>query len=274
MELIFDTHAHYDDEAFDDDRDALLASFAENGVGTVVNVAASLSSCETTVALARTYPFIYAAVGVHPTETAELETLENGDGDRAAAAVDPLSRVRELLNEEKTVALGEIGLDYYWDEPERGIQKKWFVRQLALAKETGYPVIIHSREAAKDTLDIMKAEHAGETGGVIHCFSYGVEIAREYLDMGYYLGIGGVLTYKNAKKLLEVVEYAPLDRLVLETDSPYLTPVPNRGKRNSSLYLPAVVAVMAQLKGMTEEEIIRATAENARRLYRLDERLQ
>ena len=129
MELIFDTHAHYDDEAYDADRDALLASFAENGVGTVVNVAASLSSCETTVALAKAYPFIFAAVGVHPTETAELETLENGDGSHVSEA-NPLSRVRELLNEEKTVALGEIGLDYYWDEPERGIQKKWFVRQL------------------------------------------------------------------------------------------------------------------------------------------------
>lgn len=263
MGLIFDTHAHYDDDAFDEDRDTLLSGLAEGGIGTVVNVGASLASCETSMELAKKYPFVYAAMGVHPTETAELQELET------AGNPDPLARVRELLKEGKVVAVGEIGLDYYWDEPEREIQKKWFVRQLALAKETGYPVIIHSREAAKDTLDIMKAEHNGTTGGVIHCFSYGIEIAREYLEMGYYLGIGGVLTYSNAKKLKEVVEYAPLSQIVLETDCPYLTPVPHRGKRNSSMNLPYVVETMAQLKGLPTEEIIRMTAENARRLYRL-----
>ena len=173
------------------------------------------------------------------------------------------------MEDEKIVAVGEIGLDYYWDEPERKIQKKWFARQLALSKETELPVIIHSRDAARDTLDIMKAEHNGATKGVIHCFSYGVEMASEYLNMGYYLGVGGVLTFKNAKKLREVVEYAPMSRLVLETDCPYLAPVPNRGKRNSSLNLPYVVQAMAEIKNMEPEEIIRLTTENAKELYGL-----
>lgn len=256
MDTIFDTHAHYDDEAFDEDRDELLGCLKDHGVGCVVNVGASISSSKTTIRLAEKYPFIYGAVGVHPNETAELTE-------------EDMEWLKTVSAGEKIVAIGEIGLDYYWDEPEREIQKKWFVRQLDLAKETGLPVIIHSRDAAQDTLDIMKAEHDGATGGVIHCFSYGVEMAREYLNMGYYLGIGGVLTFKNAKKLKEVVEYAPMDRLVLETDCPYLAPVPNRGKRNSSLNIPYVVDAMAEIKQLKPEEIIRMTAENAKKLYRL-----
>ena len=180
-----------------------------------------------------------------------------------------LAWIRDHAAHEKIVAIGEIGLDYYWDNVERDVQKQWFLKQLDVAKETGLPVVIHSREAAQDTLEIIKSEHNGTTGGVIHCFSYGVEMAREYLNMGYYIGVGGVLTFKNGKKLKEVVEYAPMDRLVLETDSPYLAPVPYRGKRNSSLYLPHVVEAMAEIKGMTPEEVIRATTENAKRLYRL-----
>lgn len=262
MELIFDTHAHYDDEAFEPDRESLLLGLREKGIGTVVNVAASFASCKTTAALTEQYPFLYGAVGVHPSETGELEFWEEGQKK-------PMEQLLEFTRREKIVAVGEIGLDYYWDEPDRKIQKKWFVRQLALAKETGLPVIIHSRDAAKDTLDLLKAEHHGETGGVIHCFSYGVEMAREYLNMGYYLGIGGVLTFRNGKKLKEVVEYAPLDRLVLETDCPYLAPVPFRGKRNNSENLIYVAETMAQLKNTTTEEIIRRTTENAKRLYRL-----
>ncbi len=254
MTPIFDTHAHYDDEAFDEDRDALLSSFPANGIGKVTNVGASLASCEHTVKLMHNYDFLYGAIGVHPTETAELNE-EN------------FRRVEEWCREPKCVAVGEIGLDYYWDEPGREIQKKWFVRQLQLARELGLPAVIHSREAAKDTVDLMTQQHAEEIGGVIHCFSYTVETAKIFLDMGFYLGIGGVLTYKNAKKLVETVEYAPLDRLVLETDCPYLTPVPNRGKRNCSLNIPYVVEKIAQLKGITEEEVRRVTWENAHRLY-------
>ena len=256
MEYIFDTHAHYDDEDFDADRYELLESMKEHGVGTIVNIGASMRSCKTTLALAEKYPFVYGALGVHPSDCGTM-TEEDIQWIKANAA------------NEKIVAIGEIGLDYYWDNVERDVQKKWFVRQLEIAKETGLPVIIHSRDAAQDTLEIMKAEHKDTTGGVIHCFSYGVEMAREYLNMDYFIGVGGVLTFKNGKKLKEVVEYAPMDKLVLETDCPYLAPVPYRGKRNSSLYLTHVVEEMAAIKGMSVEEVIRVTAENAKRLYRL-----
>ena len=256
MEYIFDTHAHYDDEDFDGDRYELLESMKDNGIGTVVNIAATTRSCKTTLELAEKYPFVYGTLGVHPSDCGDMT-----DAD--------LAWIRDHAAHEKIVAIGEIGLDYYWDNVERDVQKQWFLKQLDVAKETGLPVVIHSREAAQDTLEIIKSEHNGTTGGVIHCFSYGVEMAREYLNMGYYIGVGGVLTFKNGKKLKEVVEYAPMDRLVLETDSPYLAPVPYRGKRNSSLYLPHVVEAMAEIKGMTPEEVIRATTENAKRLYRL-----
>ena len=193
---------------------------------------------------------------MHPSETAELN--------------DHLfDWLRHVAGEKKVVAIGEIGLDYHWDEPEPELQKAWFVRQLGLAREKKLPVIIHSRDAAKDTLDIMKAEKAGEIGGVIHCFSYSLEMAKEYLNMGFFLGIGGVLTFNNARKLKEVVEYIPLESIVLETDCPYLAPVPNRGKRNSSLNLPYVVEAVSQLKGVDPETVVKVTWENGKRLYRL-----
>lgn len=254
--MIFDTHAHYDDEAFNEDRDKLLLSLPENGIETVVNVGASIQSTKNTLELMKKYSFVYGAAGVHPNETAELnEHL--------------MDWLRHVAGKEKVVAIGEIGLDYYWNQPEPEVQKHWFVRQLDLAREVNLPVIVHSRDAAKDTLDIIKAENARDMGGVIHCFSYSVEMAREYLSMGFYLGIGGVLTFNNAKKLKEVVDYMPMDQLVLETDCPYLSPVPNRGKRNSSLNLPYVVKAVSEIKGISEEEVIAVTRENARRMYRL-----
>lgn len=256
MTDIFDTHAHYDDEAFDEDREELLNSLPENGIAKVVNVGSSLASCRRTIELMESHDFIYGAIGVHPSETAEL-TEESFDW------------LRRQCRLEKCVAVGEIGLDYYWDEPERELQKKWFVRQLALARESKLPVVIHSREAARDTADIMTSERAGDIGGVIHCYSYTKETAGIFLDMGFFFGIGGVLTFKNAKKLKEAVEYIPMDRIVLETDCPYLAPEPNRGKRNSSLNLPYVVAAMAQIKGISEEEVRAAAWENAHRLYRI-----
>ena len=213
---------------------------------------------KTTLALAEAHPFMYAAVGVHPNETAELT-----DAD--------MKWLESLAENPKVVAIGEIGLDYYWDEPEREIQKHWFSAQLEVAKKTGLPVIIHSRDAAKDTLDIMKVEHNGATGGVIHCFSYGVEMAREYLNMGFFLGIGGVLTFKNARVIKEVASEIPLSSIVLETDSPYLAPVPYRGKRNNSMYLKEVVKQLAQIKQVSEETVITTTLANAKRLYRLEE---
>lgn len=257
--MIFESHAHYDDEAFDEDRDALLRSFAENGIDMVINIGASLESCRRTLALMEEYSFLYGAIGVHPSETGEL--TEAG-----------LLWLKERCALEKVVAVGEIGLDYYWKEPEPPVQKKWFERQLEVAKEVKLPVVIHSRDAARDTLDIMKNSHAETTGGVVHCFSYTKEIAREYLEMGYYFGIGGVVTFANARKLKEAVSYIPLDRILLETDSPYLAPEPNRGKRNSSLNLPYIAKEIAALKGLDYEEVLAVTHENAEKLFRLQGR--
>ena len=254
--MIFDTHAHYDDDAFQADREELLDSLKAAGIGTVMNVGASIASTKTTLALAERYPFVYAAVGVHPSETAELDE-------------ERMRWLEEMCACPKVAAVGEIGLDYHWDEPDRETQKRWFREQIRLARRAKLPVIVHSRDAAKDTMDIIKEENAAEAGGVIHCFSYGVEIAREYLDMGFYLGIGGVLTFKNAKKLKEVVAYMPMDRLLLETDCPYMAPTPHRGERNSSLYLPLVVKAVSEIKGIPEEEVVAVTEANARRMYRL-----
>lgn len=254
--MIFESHAHYEDEKFDEDREALLASLAEHGIGYVVNVASSLDTIGKTVQLMEQYPFIYGAIGVHPEECGELSE-EN------------FSIIEENLRFKKTVAVGEIGLDYYWDTVEKDIQKKWFERQIELARKYKKPMVIHSRDAAKDTLDVMKGCHSEEIGGVIHCFSYGVEMAREYLNMGFYLGVGGVVTFKNAKKLKEVVEYAPLDRILLETDCPYLAPVPNRGKRNSSLNLVYVAEEIAKLKNIAYDKVVEETEKNAKFMYRI-----
>ena len=252
--MIFESHAHYDDEAFDEDREEILLSLQEAGIGTVINVGASLNSCKRTMELIQKYPFMYGAIGIHPSDTADLNE-EN------------FKLLKEWCQLERVVSVGEIGLDYYWDTPEREIQKKWFVKQLNLARKIKKPVIIHSREAAKDTMDIMTAEKSGEIGGVIHCYSYTKEVAKTFLNMDFYFGIGGVVTFTNAKKLKEAVEYIPIDKILLETDCPYLAPVPNRGKRNSSLNLPYVAEEIAKIKGITKEEVIQKTEENARKLF-------
>lgn len=255
--MIFDTHAHYDDDAFDEDRESLLSSLSDYGVGGVVNVGASLSSCHQTLALVEKYNFIYGAIGVHPSETAEL-TEESFAWLRTAAKAS------------KIVAIGEIGLDYYWEEPEHEIQKEWFRRQLALARELALPIIVHSRDAASDTFQILKEHHAEQLGGVIHCYSYSLAFAKEYEKMGFYFGIGGVVTFKNARKLVEVVDYLPLDRIVLETDAPYLAPVPVRGSRNSSVNLSYIAQRIAEIKNVSYEEVLTRTCENAKKLYRLN----
>ena len=258
MTKIFDTHAHYDDEAFNEDREELLATLPQKGNARVVNVGASLSSCKRTIELMNRYDYIYGAIGIHPNETAELTE-------------EAFEWLRQQCQLEKCVAVGEIGLDYYWDEPGHEVQKEWFARQLNLARDIRKPVVIHSRDAAKDTLDIMKAENAGEIGGVIHCYSYTKETAKVFLEMGFYIGIGGVLTFKNAKKLKEAAEYIPLERIVLETDCPYLAPEPNRGKRNSSLNIPYVISALATLKGVEEETVRQAAWKNAHELYGMKE---
>lgn len=261
--MIFDTHAHYDDEAFDEDRKALLLSMKENGVGTIVNVGADIESSKMSLALSEEYSFIYAALGVHPSGTKELNEDQMEWLKKTALAYS-------AQNGGKVVAIGEIGLDYYWndeDEPDKTVQKKWFERQIVLAKEVGLPIIIHSREAAKDTCEIVKAKQAGENGGIVHCYSYSKELARDFLDMDFSFGIGGVVTFKNSRKLKEVVEYLPIDRILLETDCPYLSPVPNRGKRNSSLNLPYVVQTISEIKGIEPERVVEITQDNARKLF-------
>lgn len=252
--MIFESHAHYDDDAFAEDRDRLLTKLRENGVGYVMNISSDLASVRTTLSLAERYPFVYAAVGVHPDDTGELNEKN-------------FTWLKEQCGREKVLAVGEIGLDYYWDSVEHGVQKKWFARQLAMANEAGLPVVIHSRDAAKATLDVMRAEAPVEKRGVIHCFSYTKETAKEFLDMGYLIGVGGVVTFKNARKLRECVEYLPMEAILLETDCPYLAPEPCRGKRNCSLYLPYVAAEIARIKGIRTEEVIEVTEKNAKRLF-------
>ena len=253
--MIIDTHAHYDDEQFDTDREELLDSMEAGGIGLIVNAGSTVESWDKIVRLTERYPFLYGAIGVHPDEAGSLDE-------------EKFSRMSDLLDLDKIVAVGEIGLDYYWDKEKHDIQKKWFVRQLDLARQKNMPVIIHSREAAADTMEVMK-EYGKGLKGVIHCYSYSAEMAKEYVKMGYYIGVGGVVTFKNARKLKETVREIPLTSIVLETDCPYLAPVPYRGKRNSSLYLPYVAEEIAALKQVSFEEVVSQTERNARDLYGL-----
>ena len=253
--MIFESHAHYDSRKFDEDREELLNSMQENGVGTIINAGATWKSVTTGLELANQYPFVYAALGLHPDEVGDLNE-------------ERFEILKAECQKEKVVAVGEIGLDYYWDNESHDIQKKWFIRQLELARELDLPVIIHSRDAAEDTLKIMK-EHAQGMRGVIHCFSYSKEMAEEYVKLGFYIGVGGVVTFKNGKKLKEVVEAIPIERILLETDSPYLAPEPHRGKRNSSLYLPHIAQMIADLKRLSYEEVVAQTETNSRELFHI-----
>lgn len=255
---IFESHAHYDDKQFDPDREELLSSMEENGIGNIINVGSDFASCKRTLKLTERYGFVYGALGIHPSDIADLNE-------------EVYNWLRKSAVLPKIVAIGEIGLDYYWEkDPEiQSRQRYWFCRQLELARELSLPVIVHSRDAAEDTLKLMKGIHAEQIPGVIHCFSYSPELAEEYVKMGYYIGIGGVVTFKNSKKLKETAARIPLERILLETDCPYLAPEPNRGKRNSSLNLPYVVKEIATLRNITEEEVIVATRENALRLLNI-----
>ena len=254
--MIFDTHAHYDDERFDADREELLAGLPAAGIGRVVNIASSVKSIDDCLQLAHRFPHVYCALGIHPENCAELTDAI-------------FEEIREKLSDDKALAVGEIGLDYYWPQPDRELQRYWFAKQLRLANEVDLPVVVHSREAAADTMRIMKENLADKVGGVVHCYSYSADLAKEFVKMGFYIGIGGVVTFKNAKKIVEVAREIPLERILLETDCPYLAPVPYRGKRNSSMYLPYVVARIAEIKGVAEEEVISVTESNARNMYRL-----
>ena len=211
--MIFETHAHYDDEKFDGDREELIAELREAGIGPVINVGASIESTNTTLELVKKHDFMYAAVGVHPSDVDGLNE-------------ETFAWLAEQTRLDKTVAVGEIGLDYYWDkEPEvQKNQRIWFQKQMELARKADLPVIIHSRDAAEDTMRIMKEVHAEEIPGVIHCYSYSPEMAKEFVKMGYYIGVGGVVTFKNAKKLVQTVQEIPIERILLETDCPYMAP--------------------------------------------------
>ncbi|MCR5102516.1 MAG: TatD family hydrolase [Butyrivibrio sp.] len=255
--MIFDTHAHYDDEQFDDDREVLLNSFKEAGIEKVVNACSDMDSIKRVLKLCEDYSFIYAAIGIHPSDSGDLTE-------------DDLKWIEEKCKDSKVLAIGEIGLDYHYPDPKKEIQIKWFKYQIEMAKRVKLPVVIHSRDAAQDTLNILKEAKLPEGTVDIHCFSYSKEMAAEYVKLGYYLGIGGVVTFKNAKKLKEVVEATPIENILLETDCPYLAPEPNRGKRNSSLNLPYVVKAIAETKNMDEQEVIDKTWQNAMRFYNLE----
>ena len=252
---IFDTHAHYDDSRFDGDRDAVLAALPEAGVELVLDPGCDLPSSRAAAALAERYSHVYAAAGIHPENCAGFQ-----DADLAA--------LRQLLAQPKMAAIGEIGLDYYWAEnPPRDFQQMVFRKQLALAEELELPVIVHDREAHGDSLSIIREFPA--VTGVFHCFSGSPEMAEELLKRGWYLGFDGPITYKNARRAPEVAAITPLERMVVETDAPYLSPVPVRGRRNDSRYLPHVIAKLAEWKGVTPEEMTRITCENGKRLFRL-----
>lgn len=256
MSLIFDTHAHYDDEAFDADREALLASMPEHGVGLILDPGCDLESSRRAVELARTYPRVYAAVGWHPENCAPYTE-------------DSLDALRAWAREPKVVAIGEIGLDYYWEQnPPRELQQRVLRDQLALAQELDLPVIVHDREAHADSLAIVQEFPA--VRGVFHCFSGSVEMARELLKRGWYLGFDGPVTYKSNKKAAEVLAVTPLDRILVETDSPYMAPEPCRGKRNDSSLLVYVLEKIAALKGVSAEEMTRITQENGCRLFGIE----
>lgn len=253
--MIFDTHAHYDDDAFDEDREEIIREITENGVKNILNCAASMDGVYKSIELAKKYDCFYAAVGIHPEHADQLDK-------------DNLEIIRNLAKESKVLAIGEIGLDYYWEEnPPREVQQKALRDQMKLAEELDLPVIIHDREAHEDTLKILK--EFPRVKGVVHAYSGSVEMARQCVKLGYYLGIGGVLTFKNARKLVEVVEEIPLEHLVVETDAPYMTPVPYRGERNRSDYISYVIKKIAEIKNIEEETVNKRLISNSYDLLKI-----
>lgn len=253
--MIIDTHAHYDDEAFNEDRDKLLSSLSAQGVSIVINSGADQKGCLDTLSLSEKYPFVYGSLGIHPSETKDL----------TEEYIKWLTT--QIKTSPKIVAVGEIGLDYYGKVPDREIQQFWFRRQLEMAKELGLPVVIHSREAAEDTMSIIKEYADDKLKGSIHCYSYSKEMANEYVKLGFCIGVGGVVTFKNARRLVETVEAVPIERILLETDSPYLSPEPHRGTRNDSTNLKFVAEKIAQIKQISVEEVIKVTQNNAEQMF-------
>lgn len=250
---IFDTHSHYDDEKFNPDREELLNSLQGQGVSYIVSCGCDIATTEFNLNLSQTYNYIYFAAGFHP---------ENLEG----AELSDLDKIKEFAQHEKCLAIGEIGLDYHWMESSKEKQKEFFVKQIELSKELDMPVIVHDREAHGDTLDILRDT---KPKGVLHCFSGSKEMAKDIIKLGMYIGLNGVATFKNARKSLEVVKEIPIERLVLETDCPYLAPEPHRGKRNNSSYIPFIAEKIAEVLEMDAQELLNITSENAKKLYEL-----
>ncbi len=250
--MFFDTHAHYDDAQFDSDRDEVLAAMSEAGVSLIVNPGADMASSRAARALAARWPFVYYGVGVHPHDTKNMTD-------------DDLDELLSLAADPKCVAIGEIGLDYHYDLSPRDIQRLRFTQQMDLARQADKPVIIHERESCADVLDVVTRYR--DLRGVYHCFSGSWETARILLDQGWYLSFTGVITFKNARRALEVVEKMPADRLMIETDSPYLAPVPVRGRRNDSRHLPFIAAKAAEIRGISTEELAALTMANGKRFF-------
>ena len=253
--MLFDTHAHLNDPAFDEDREALMAGLADKGIGLVMNAGCSLESSRDIIRMAERYPWLYASVGSHPDSADEVNE-------------EVIEEYRKLCSHEKVKAIGEIGLDYYYEDIPREIQKNAFRMQMALANELDMPVIIHEREAHDDGMRIVK--EFPKVKGVFHCYSGSAEMARQLVNMGWYIGFTGVLTFKNARKAVETAASVPLERIVLETDCPFMAPEPFRGKRNDPGYLPKMAEKLAEIRGISVEEAIAVTTENAKRLYRIE----
>lgn len=253
---MIDSHAHYDDERFDPDREEVLNECVRSGVTHIINAGSNIESSKKSIEFARKYPFMYAAVGVHP-------------HDVSGCGADTIDILKGLAKENKVVAIGEIGLDYYYDFSPRDQQREWFSRQIGLARKLKLPIIIHDRESHKDILDIIKSENARDVGGVFHCFSGSVEMAREVLNLGFRIGIGGPVTFKKAQKPVEVVRYTPLEMLLTETDCPYLSPEPHRGNRNWSGLIRHVLEKISEIKGIDYNIAEETTANNAINLFRL-----
>jgi len=254
---LFDTHAHYDSGAFNADRMEILASMPQQGVEMILNPGCDLETSRTAVELAKAFPHVYAAVGFHPS-------------DCATWSRDARDELRALAAHPKVRAIGEIGLDYYWkDNPPKEFQQQVFHAQMELAEELGLPVIVHDREAHQDCLEVVKAHP--NVKGVYHCYSGSLEDAKTLVKLGWMISFTGVVTYKNARKSLEVIEWLPIDRIMIETDSPYLTPEPFRGKRNDSGKVHLVAETIARVKGLDKDEVIRITTENGKRFFRIDD---
>ena len=252
--MLIDSHAHLDDRRFDRDRDRIIKDLENNGIELVINIGADLKSSIASVSLAEKCPNIYATVGVHPHSAKDMDEAS-------------LEILRSLAKRDKVVAIGEIGLDFYYDNSPRDDQRKWFKEQLKLAKELNLPVVIHSRDAQQETFDILKEAQDGSLRGVLHCYSGSKEMAMEYIKLGFYISIAGPVTFKNARVLKEVAKAVPLDKLLVETDCPYLAPEPHRGKRNEPVYVKYVAGTIAAIKGISFEELAKATNRNTKELF-------